>query len=242
MKYEALRKEVCRINKEIVPAGLVVLTWGNASGVDRDKGVVAIKPSGVGYDALKPRDIVVVSLASGDVVAGSLRPSSDTPTHLCLYQAFAGLGGIVHTHSTFATGWAQARKPIPCQGTTHADHFYGAIPVARECTAEEIATAYERHTGDAIVDTFRTGGLDPMRIPGVLVPGHAPFAWGPTPQHALDNAVVLEEVARLAWVTQLIDPNAGDLPRTLLDKHFLRKHGDSAYYGQASGQDSPKAE
>ena len=233
MKHEALREEVCRINREIVRAGLVVLTWGNASGVDRDEGVMAIKPSGVGYDDLQPGDMVVLSLTSGDVIDGMLRPSSDAPTHLFLYQEFAGIGGIVHTHSSFATSWAQAKTAIPCRGTTHADHFHGPIPVARECTEEEIADGYERNTGVAIVDTFSRDGLDPGQIPGVLVPGHGPIAWGPTPRHALDNAIALEEVARMALMTRLIDPDGRDLPKHLLDKHFLRKHGTDAYYGQA---------
>ena len=232
MKYQALRDEVVRVNREIVRAGLVVLTWGNASAADRKAGVMAIKPSGVGYDALRPQDIVVLSLETGEVVDGALRPSSDTPTHLHLYREFACVGGVVHTHSTYATAWSQAGRPLPCFGTTHADHFHGEVPLARSLTRAEIRDAYEHHTGVAIVDTFRRRKLDPAHVPGVLVPGHAPFAWGKDGQAALENAIVLEQTARMALLTLQLRPGQRPLPRPLLDKHFLRKHGAGAYYGQ----------
>lgn len=232
MKYLELRKEVVRVNQSIVYAGLVVLTWGNASAADRAAGVMAIKPSGVDYAGLEPKDIVVLSLEDGRILEGNLRPSSDTPTHLYLYQQFAGLAGIVHTHSVRATAWAQAGRALPCFGTTHADHFHGPVPLARKLTKAEVAGDYERNTGVAIVDTFRRGRLDPLRVPGVLVPGHGPFAWGATAQAALDNAIVLEAVAGLALDTLALAPRAVALPAHLLDKHFLRKHGKGAYYGQ----------
>ena len=232
MKYAELRAEVCRVNQEIVRAGLVVLTWGNASAADRRAGVMAIKPSGVDYDRLRPADIVVLSLETGAVVDGTLRPSSDTPTHWHLYRAFAAAGGIVHTHSSYATAWAQAARPIPCFGTTHADHFHGEIPVARKLTRAEIAGDYELATGVAITDRFRAAKLDPAHVCAALVPGHAPFVWGRDAAAALENAIVLEEIAKTALQTQLIRPGAPPLPRALLDKHFLRKHGPGAYYGQ----------
>ncbi len=232
MKYLELRQEVVRVNQEIVRAGLVVLTWGNASVADRAAGVMAIKPSGVDYASLKPQDIVVLSLKDGRVLEGKLRPSSDTPTHLHLYQQFDGIAGIVHTHSVRATAWAQAGRAIPCFGTTHADHFHGAVPVSRKLTKAEVAGAYELNTGVAIVDTFRKQQLDPLHVPGVLVPGHAPFAWGRTAQAALENAIVLEAVAGMALDTLALASKAAPLPQHLLDKHFLRKHGTGAYYGQ----------
>jgi len=232
MKYLELRKEVVRVNQSIVYAGLVVLTWGNASAADRAAGVMAIKPSGVDYAGLEPKDIVVLSLEDGRILEGKLRPSSDTPTHLYLYQQFAGLAGIVHTHSVRATAWAQACRALPCFDTTHADHFHGPVPLARKLTQAEVAGDYERNTGVAIVDTFRRGRLDPLHVPGVLVPGHGPFAWGTSAQAALDNAIVLEAVAGLALDTLALAPRAAPLPAHLLDKHFLRKHGTGAYYGQ----------
>ncbi|MCX7008205.1 MAG: L-ribulose-5-phosphate 4-epimerase AraD [Kiritimatiellaeota bacterium] len=232
MKYLELRREVVRVNQEIVRAGLVVLTWGNASATDRKAGVMAIKPSGVDYTNLRPEDIVVLALADGRIVEGKLRPSSDTPTHLYLYQQFAGIGGIVHTHSVRATAWAQAGSAIPCFGTTHADNFHGPVPLARKLTKAEVAANYELNTGVAIVDTFRRGHLDPLRVPGVLMPGHAPFAWGRTAQAALENAIALEAVAGMALDTLALKAKAALLPQHLLDKHFLRKHGAGAYYGQ----------
>jgi L-ribulose-5-phosphate 4-epimerase len=232
MGYEALKEAVWQANLDIVDAGLVVLTWGNASGADREAGVMAIKPSGVAYDALQPADMVVLSLATGEVVEGTLKPSSDTPTHLYLYRQFASIGGIVHTHSSHAVSWAQAERELPCLGTTHADHFYGAVPVTRRMRAEEIREAYEHNTGVVIVERFREGGLDPAEIPGVLVAGHGPFAWGAAPHKAVENAIVLESVARMALHTYLVNPESRPVDQVLLDKHFLRKHGADSYYGQ----------
>ncbi len=232
MKYEDLRSAVCQANKDIVAAGLVLLTWGNASGADHDSGVMAIKPSGVDYTHLTPEDVVVLSLETGKVVEGELRPSSDTPTHLALYRNFEGVGGVVHTHSTYATSIAQAGRPIPCFGTTHADHFFGTIPVSRHLTEEEVRINYELNTGLAIVETFQSCGIDPRQIPGVLVPFHAPFAWGHNLKSAVENAIVLEECARMAVYTHFLNPSAQGIPTFLLEKHFLRKHGPGAYYGQ----------
>lgn len=233
MKYRALREQVCQINKDIVKAGLVVLTFGNASGADRQAGVMAIKPSGVHYDALTPDDIVVLSLADGRVLAGTKRPSSDTATHLHLYQKFSGIGGVVHTHSVHATAWAQAQREIPCFGTTHADHCHGPVPVTRPLTAAEIKGDYELNTGKVIVQRFARGRLNSDHVPAVLVAGHAPFVWGATPAKALENAIALEAIAEMATLTLALRPRAQPLPRVLLDKHFLRKHGPRAYYGQA---------
>jgi L-ribulose-5-phosphate 4-epimerase len=232
MGYKALRKAVYKANLDIVKAGLVVLTWGNASGADREAGVMAIKPSGVDYDDLKPEDLVILSLETGEVVEGDLKPSSDTPTHLHLYQQFGGIGGVIHTHSTAAVAWAQAEHELPCMGTTHADHFYGAVPVTRRMSAEEIKDAYEHNTGVVIVERFRTGGIDPDQVPGVLVAGHGPFAWGRDAKKAVENAIVLEETAKMAFMTFRINPEARPIDQALLDKHFLRKHGANAYYGQ----------
>lgn len=232
MAHKALKQAVWQANLDIVSAGLVELTWGNASGVDRDAGVMAIKPSGVAYDVLKPEDIVVLDLETGAVLGEGLRPSSDTPTHRYLYQQFVGIAGIVHTHSTHAVSWAQAERELPCLGTTHADHFYGTIPVTRRMREEEIQEAYEHNTGGVIVERFREGGIDPVQIPGVLVAGHGPFAWGSTPEKAVENAIVLESVARMALHTYILHPSAQPIDQVLLDKHFLRKHGPGAYYGQ----------
>lgn len=232
MEYAALREEVCRVNKEIGRAGLVVLTFGNASAVDRAAGVMAIKPSGVDYDALTPGDIVVVSLDDGRVVAGGKRPSSDTPTHRYLYREWPGIGGIVHTHSLCATAWAQAQRPIPCLGTTHADHVYGPVPVTRSLGPSEIREEYEWNTGRVIVERFRRGKLDPAKVPAVLVANHAPFVWGKTLAAALENAVALEAMAEMALLTLQVRPRARPIARVLLEKHFLRKHGPRASYGQ----------
>jgi L-ribulose-5-phosphate 4-epimerase len=232
MAYEALKKRVYDANLALVEAGLVVLTWGNASGCDRDAGVMAIKPSGVPYKDLKPADIVIVSLETGKVIDGSARPSSDTPTHLHLCRTFECVGGIVHTHSTVGTSFAQARRPIPCLGTTHADNFYGTIPVTREMKPHEIESDYELNTGKVIAECFQSDDLNPADIPGVLVAGHAPFAWGKTPEKAVENAIVLEFAAQMAANTFALNPNADSISRVLLDKHFLRKHGQKAYYGQ----------
>ena len=230
---KALKEAVYNANMQLVQAGLVVLTWGNASGVDRDLGIIAIKPSGVAYDSLRPEDIVLVSLETGlPLPDETLRPSSDTPTHVCLYQRFSSIGGIAHTHSRHATSWAQACREIPCYGTTHADTFYGPVPLCRPLTPEEIADAYEWNTGVAITEHFQINALDPVHIPGVLLSFHAPFAWGPTPAKAAENAIILEEVAGLAARTEALNPNANTAPQAISDKHFSRKHGKDAYYGQ----------
>lgn len=232
MSCEVLKEAVHRANLNVVEAGLVELTWGNASAVDRDAAVLVIKPSGVDYDRMDPGDMVVVGLDSGEVVEGDLDPSSDTPTHRELYRKFPSLGGIVHTHSNYAVSWAQAERPIPCLGTTHADHFYGEIPVTRRMRESEIRDEYEYNTGSVIVECFREEETDPAEVPGVLVAGHGPFAWGETVEDAVENAVVLESVARKALHTRLINPEAGPIEQVLLDKHYLRKHGAEAYYGQ----------
>lgn len=232
MGYERLKEQVLRANIALVDAGLVVLTWGNASGVDRAAGVMAIKPSGVAYDKLRPEDIVVLSLETGEIVDGKGRPSSDTPTHLHLFRSFEALGGIVHTHSMYGTSFAQAQQEIPCLGTTHADNFYGAIPVTRPMDTAEIESDYELNTGRVIVECFQDRKIDPAAVPGVLVASHAPFAWGPTPEKAVENAVVLEFAAHMAMNSFALNPKVGPVPQVLLDKHFLRKHGPKAYYGQ----------
>lgn len=232
MSYQALKKAVWQANLDIVEAGLVELTWGNASAVDREAGVMAIKPSGVDYDRMDPGDMVLLSVETGEPLEDGLKPSSDTPTHRHLYRQFQGIGGIVHTHSSYAVSWAQAERAVPCLGTTHADHFYGPIPVTRRMHEDEIEEAYEHNTGVVIVERFRSEGLDPLDIPGVLVAGHGPFAWGETLRDAVENAVVLESVARMALHTRLINPEARPIDQALLDKHFLRKHGTDAYYGQ----------
>ncbi len=232
MKYQFLKERVHRANLELVKSGLVVLTWGNASGADREAGVMAIKPSGVPYDRLSVDDIVVLSIESGEVVEGSTRPSSDTPTHLHLYQQFPTVGGVAHTHSTCGTSFCQALRDIPCFGTTHADNFYGAIPVTRQMTDAEIGQDYELNTGRVIVECFEKRGLDPAQIPGVLVASHAPFAWGATVEKAVENAIVLEFSAEMALNSFCAFSGGFADLQTLLDKHFLRKHGPKAYYGQ----------
>ncbi len=232
MAHDALKEAVYRANLDIVEAGLVELTWGNASAVDRDAGFFAIKPSGVDYDAMSPDDIPLVDLETGERVAGDLDPSSDTPTHRELYRQFPSIGGVVHTHSDVAVSWAQAKQPIPCLGTTHADHFYGEIPVTRSMTEEEIQADYEHNTGAVIVERFREDDIAPAQVPGVLVAGHGPFAWGADVEHAVENAIVLESVAQKAMQTYMIDPDTTPIDQTLLDKHYLRKHGEEAYYGQ----------
>jgi L-ribulose-5-phosphate 4-epimerase len=232
MAHDTLKDAVWRANLDLVASGLVVLTWGNVSGADRSADVMAIKPSGVAYDAMRPEDMVVLSLTSGEVVEGSLRPSSDTPTHLYLYREFPDAGGIVHTHSLHAVSWAQAERDVPCLGTTHADHFYGPVPVTRRLRDDEVRSAYEQQTGAVIVECFRERGLDPVAIPGVLVAGHGPFAWGASPRKAVENAIALEAAAHMALNTLRINPDAPGIDRTVLDKHYLRKHGAEAYYGQ----------
>lgn len=229
---DTLRAEVCRVNKEIGRTGLAMLTWGNASGVDREGGTVVIKPSGIGYEDLTPDALVVLDLGTGEVLEGRLRPSSDTPTHLHLYRAFATIGGVVHTHSHFATAWAQACREIPCYGTTHADYAHGSVPLTRGLKEAETSAEYELNTGRVITERFRQGGLEPDAYPGVLVASHGPFAWGASPAAALNSALVLEEIARMAYHTATLNRDIGAVPRHLLDKHFLRKHGKDAYYGQ----------
>lgn len=233
MAFEKLKQQVLKANLALVEAGLVVLTWGNASGADREAGVMAIKPSGVSYETLAADDIVVLSIATGAVVEGRGRPSSDTPTHLHLYREFSSANGVVHTHSVYGTAFAQAMRPIPCLGTTHADNFYGEIPVTREMRPEEVAADYELNTGRVIVERFRDGKIDPASVPGVLVASHAPFAWGSTPEKAVENAIVLEFTAQMALAGLSLRPDIKPIPGYLLDKHFLRKHGPQAYYGQA---------
>ncbi len=225
-----LKAEVCQANLDLVAAGLVIQTWGNVSGLDRERGLVVIKPSGVAYDGMKPEHQVVVSLETGEVVEGKLKPSSDTPTHLVLYRAFPEIGGVVHTHSLYATAWAQARKSIPSYGTTQADYWYGDVPCTRLLTTKEIKTDYEANTGQVIVETFQQ--LDPTQRPGVLVASHGPFAWGKDAHDAVHNAVVLEFIARLASETLRLNPQTKPMQPALLDKHYLRKHGAGAYYGQ----------
>ncbi|MGD0813398.1 MAG: L-ribulose-5-phosphate 4-epimerase AraD [Verrucomicrobiota bacterium] len=227
---DALKNEICQANLDLVREGLVVQTWGNVSGVDRAQGLMVIKPSGVAYASLKPEQMVVVSLESGQAVEGSLRPSSDTPTHLVLYRKFAEIGGIAHTHSLFATAWAQAGHGIPVFGTTHADYWHGEVPVTRTLQTREIKLDYEANTGNVIVERFKH--LDPLRIPAALVAGHGPFAWGKNAAEAVHNAAVLEFVARLAAETLRLNPAAGPIQPALLDAHFFRKHGPGSYYGQ----------
>ncbi len=229
---EQLKKDVCKANLDLVAEGLVIQTWGNVSGIDRERGLVVIKPSGVSYDGMKPEHQVVVSLETGEVVEGKLKPSSDTATHLVLYRAFPQIGGIVHTHSLYATAWAQARKGIPSYGTTQADYWYGDVPCTRLLTPKEIMTDYEANTGLVMVETFKKQKLDPMQHPAVLVASHGPFTWGKDAHDAVHNAVVLEFIARLARETLRINPKARPMQSVLLDKHFLRKHGPGAYYGQ----------
>ena len=214
---------------ELPRRGLITYTWGNVSGIDREKGLFVIKPSGVDYDVLKPSDMVVMDL-EGNKVEGEMNPSSDTATHVELYNAFKEIGGIVHTHSPHATAWAQAGRALPCYGTTHADYFYGEIPCARNLTAEEIEEGYEMNTGRVIIETFQ--GKNPVYIPAVLCKNHGPFTWGKDAAEAVHNAVVLEEIARMNFMTELINPQVGPAPQCMQDKHFLRKHGPNAYYGQ----------
>ncbi|MEI6563108.1 MAG: L-ribulose-5-phosphate 4-epimerase AraD [bacterium] len=227
---EALKKDVCAANVRLVAEGLVVQTWGNVSGIDRQQGLIVIKPSGVTYARMKPRHMVVVSLKTGEVVEGDLKPSSDTPTHLELYRAFPNVGGVVHTHSLFATAWAQARRELPALGTTHADYYHGTVPCTRLLTGKEISGDYEVNTGRVIVERFTN--LDSQAFPGVLVASHGPFTWGKSAATAVENAVVLEFLCKLASETLQIAPATRSVPRVLLDKHYLRKHGAAAYYGQ----------
>lgn len=227
-----LKRQVYEANMDLPRYGLVTFTWGNVSGIDRESGLFVIKPSGVDYDKLTPEDMVVIDL-EGNRVEGALNPSSDTPTHVQLYKAFPQIGGIVHTHSSYAVSWAQAGRDIPCYGTTHADYIYGEIPCLRSLTAEEIGEAYEANTGRMIVSEFRRMGKDPLAVPAALCKNHGPFAWGKTPREAVHNAVVLEEVAKMAYRAEIINPRIQPAPQALQDKHYFRKHGEGAYYGQA---------
>lgn len=226
---EALKQSVLEANLELPERGLVVYTWGNASGIDREKSLIVIKASGIKYEEMTTEHMLVVDM-DGKVVEGKYRPSSDTPTHLALYKAFPDIGGVVHTHSTWATVWAQAQKGIPCYGTTHADYFYGEIPCTRKMTDGEINGEYEAETGAVIVETF--SGINPLFVPGVLVAGHGPFTWGKNAHEAVHNSVVLEETAKMAYGTRMLNAGIQPVQKALLDKHFLRKHGKNAYYGQ----------
>ena len=229
MKLTTLREEVWEANRELVRKGLVVFTFGNASGFDRASGQVVIKPSGVPYDTMTPADLVITDL-DGNIVEGTLRPSSDLPTHLALYRAFDGVNGVVHTHSRYATAWAQAGVPIPCLGTTHADYFHGPIPVTPHMDPNEIKDQYEWNTGQVIVRRFEE--IDPLRTPAVLVAGHAPFCWGISPSETAHTAAIVEEIAHMAYLTFTIKADAAGISDALRDKHFFRKHGPGAYYGQ----------
>ncbi|MBR6531670.1 MAG: L-ribulose-5-phosphate 4-epimerase [Clostridia bacterium] len=227
---ENLKEAVCKANLELPKHGLITFTWGNVSGVDRESGLMVIKPSGVEYDGMTADDMVVVSLETGEKVEGKWKPSSDTATHVALYNAFPEIGGIVHTHSRWATSFAQAGRDIPSYGTTHGDYFYGDIPCTRKMTPEEIAGEYEKETGNVIIETFRN--INENDIPAVLVNSHGPFAWGTDPMNAVHNAVVLEELAFMALHTEMLNPDVSKMQQELLDKHYLRKHGKNAYYGQ----------
>ena len=227
---EQLKKEVYEANMDLVAKGMVIYTWGNVSGIDREKGLVVIKPSGVDYATMTWEDMVVVDM-EGNVVEGKYKPSSDTPTHLVIYKAFPETGGVVHTHSTYGVTFAQAGLDIPAFGTTHADYFYGDIPCTRELTKQEVMEDYEANTGKVIIETVDNGGYDPMAIPGIVVKNHGPFAWGKSPENAVYNAVVLEKVAEMDLKTLALNPKA-EMETYILDKHYMRKHGPNAYYGQ----------
>lgn len=228
---EHLKRQVCNANLELVRRGVVIYTWGNVSGIDREQGLVVIKPSGVNYDGMKPEDMVVVDLMTGEIKEGKYKPSSDTPTHLELYRSFPSLGGITHTHSINAVAFAQAGLDIPALGTTHADYFYGAIPCTRELSKAEVEEAYELNTGKVIVETLKDRSIDPMAIPGIIVKNHGPFSWGDNAAASVYHAVVMEAVAEMDLKTLLLNPNAS-MAQYVLDKHYLRKHGPNAYYGQ----------
>ncbi|MCI9429598.1 MAG: L-ribulose-5-phosphate 4-epimerase [Lachnospiraceae bacterium] len=228
---EELKKEVYEANMMLPKHGLVTFTWGNVSGIDREKGLFVIKPSGVDYDKLSPEDMVVMDL-DGNKVEGRYKPSSDTPTHVEIYRGFPEVGGVVHTHSSWATSWAQAGRGIPCYGTTHADYMYGEIPCVRTLTQEEIDAGYEKNTGVLIVDYFKANNIDVVAMPAVLCKNHGPFAWGKDAHEAVHNAVVLDEVAKMAARCELINPKNKPAPQELQDKHYFRKHGANAYYGQ----------
>jgi L-ribulose-5-phosphate 4-epimerase len=232
---EELKERVFRANLDLVRHNLVIFTWGNVSGIDREKGLVVIKPSGVDYDSMKASDMVVVDLKTGETVEGELNPSSDTPTHLILYRTYPDIGGIVHTHSTYATAWAQAGKDIPNIGTTHSDYYHNDIPCTGDMTEKEIKGDYEQETGNVIVKRLNQGNINPMHTPGALVKNHGPFAWGKNPDNAVYNAVVMEQVAKMAYLSFAINPETSMNP-LLVEKHFSRKHGPNAYYGQKKKQ------
>ena len=229
---EELKKKVLKANLDLVKNKLVLFTWGNVSEIDRESGLVVIKPSGVSYDDMTADDMVVVDL-NGKVVDGNLRPSSDTPTHIELYKAFPNVGGVTHTHSTFATSWAQAGRDIPFYGTTHADYFYGDIPCARSLTKEEIEGEYEKNTGLVIIERFKKDNLNPIEVPGVLIKSHGVFAFGKDADGSVYNATVIEEVAKMAFITEQVNPDVQRADKFMMDKHYLRKHGKNAYYGQS---------
>lgn len=228
---EDLKKIVFDANISLVKNNLIILTWGNVSGIDRNGNIVAIKPSGVDYDKMTPEDIVLVDL-DGNIVEGNLRPSSDLPTHLEIYKAWPSVNGVVHTHSPYATSFAQALLPIPCFGTTHADHFHGDVPLTRPLTREEVENDYELNTGKVIIESFSTQNLDHDAFPGILVANHGPFTWGNSPTKAVQNAVALEQIAQMAMNCKILNPNLSAVPNYILDKHYYRKHGANAYYGQ----------
>lgn len=230
---EQLKQQVFEANLNLVKHNLVILTWGNVSGIDRESGLIVIKPSGVKYDNMKIEDMVVVDL-EGKVVEGDLNPSSDTATHIELYKKYPEIGGVVHTHSSYGTAWAQAKRDITAYGTTHADTFYGSVPCTRELTREEIEGEYERNTGTVIIETLTERNIDVMSVPGIIVSSHAPFTWGKSAADAVQNSVILEEVAKMALNTELINREVGEIPSDLKDKHYFRKHGANAYYGQGA--------
>ena len=232
MMLKELRNIVYEANMELPKRGLVTYTWGNTSGVDRERGLMVIKPSGVKYEDLSPENMVVISLEDGSRIEGDYNPSSDTKTHLELYRSFPNIGGIVHTHSPYAVGWAQAGEDIPCFGTTQADYFYGSVPCVRHLTPKEIDEGYEMNTGKVIIETFKERKLDPIAIPGAICFSHGPFTWGKDPAQAVYHAVVLEEIAKMATFTRMVKPDAAPAPKHYLDKHYMRKHGPNAYYGQ----------
>ncbi len=229
---EELKQRVLEANLLLPKHNLVTFTWGNVSGIDRERGLMVIKPSGVEYEGMTVDDMVVVSVDTGEWVEGKWKPSSDTKTHIELYKAFPGVGGIVHTHSPHAVAWAQAGEDIPCFGTTHADYFYGSIPCARHLTQAELEEDYERNTGTVIVEAFRERCIEPTAVPGVICASHGPFTWGKDPAQAVHHAVVLEEVAKMAILTRQVRPSASPAPQRIQDKHYFRKHGPGAYYGQ----------
>lgn len=232
MMLKELRNIVYEANMELPKRGLITYTWGNTSGVDRERGLMVIKPSGVKYEDLSPENMVVISLEDGSRIEGDYNPSSDTKTHLELYRSFPNIGGIVHTHSPYAVGWAQAGEDIPCFGTTQADYFYGSVPCVRHLTPKEIDEGYEMNTGKVIIETFKERKLDPIAIPGAICFSHGPFTWGKDPAQAVYHAVVLEEIAKMATFTRMVKPDAAPAPQHYLDKHYMRKHGPNAYYGQ----------